>query len=175
MPCYPSLDSVVPILNFRGIDILKNDITAVLNQIFDLKFRTKRHFTMPPGPDYRIWADYVNSWAYEIQWFVNPRSEVISLRRSGLSKDTKRLPGKNLAVFIGVVISSLILTYNLTRDLSFILTSDKERIWNHFFASILPLIRSSKRFVWYLEMVLEIVSVYESPFSLYWLDFLDYL
>ena len=165
MPCYPSLDSVVPILNFRGIDILKNDITAVLNQIFDLKFRTKRHFTMPPGPDYRIWADYVNSWAYEIQWFVNPRSEVISLRRSGLSKDTKRLPGKNLAVFIGVVISSLILSYNLTRDLSFILTSDKERIISFYFSIIATVIGSSLRFVLSLEIVLEIVSVCGSAFS----------
>ena len=76
------------------------------------------------------------SQANEIQWFFNPVSEVISLRRSGLSKDTKRLPGKNLAVFIGVVISSLILSYNLTRDLSFILTSDKERIIDFYFLCI---------------------------------------
>ena len=73
------------------------------------------------------------------------------------------------------MVSSLILSYNLTRDLSFILTSDKERIDDCFFSSIYPVIRSSKRFVWYLEMVLEIVTVCESPFFLYWLDFLDYL
>ena len=38
-------------INYRGIDILKNDVTAILNQIFDLKYRTKRHSTMPPGTD----------------------------------------------------------------------------------------------------------------------------
>ena len=44
-------------LNFRGIDILKNDVAAILSQIFDLKLRDKRHSTMPPGTDYRI-QDY---------------------------------------------------------------------------------------------------------------------
>ena len=38
-----------------------------------------------------------------------------------------------------------------------------------------PAISSSKRFILHLEIVLEIVSVCGSPFSLYWLDFLDYL
>ena len=49
--------------------------------------------------------------------------EVISLRTSG-----KRLPGKTLAVYIGAVIAVLVLSYNLTKDLSFILISDKEGI-----------------------------------------------
>ena len=43
-------------LNYRGIDILKNDVAAILSKIFDLKFRTKRHSTMPPGTGYRIKA-----------------------------------------------------------------------------------------------------------------------
>ena len=51
------------------------------------------------------------------------RLEVISLRTSG-----KRLPGKKLAVYIGAVIAVLVLSYNLTKDLSFILISDKEGI-----------------------------------------------
>ena len=45
------------VLNFRGIDILKNDVAAILSQIFDLKFRDKRHPTMPPGMDDRIQAE----------------------------------------------------------------------------------------------------------------------
>ena len=49
--------------------------------------------------------------------------EVISLRTSG-----KRLPGKKLAVYNGAVIAVLVLAYNLTKDLSFILFSDKEGI-----------------------------------------------
>ena len=49
--------------------------------------------------------------------------EVIALRTSG-----KRLPGKMLAVYIGAVIAVLVLLYNLTKDLSFILISDKEGI-----------------------------------------------
>ena len=58
-PLYsPALNLVVPFLNFRGIDILKNDVTAILNQIFDLKFQTKRHFTMPPGSELQILANF---------------------------------------------------------------------------------------------------------------------
>ena len=73
------------------------------------------------------------------------------------------------------MISSLILSYNLTRDLSFILTSDKERIISFYFSNISQVTGSSLRFVWYLEIVLEIASVCGSLFSLFWLDFLDYL
>ena len=51
--------------------------------------------------------------------------EVISLKTSG-----KRLPGKKLAIYVGVVIAVLILLYNLSRDLSFILVSDKEGVFN---------------------------------------------
>ena len=37
---------------FRGMDILKNDVTAILGQIFDMKLlENKRHFTMTPGLD----------------------------------------------------------------------------------------------------------------------------
>ena len=51
------------------------------------------------------------------------KPEVISLRTSG-----KRLPGKKLAVYNGAVIAVLVLAYNLTKDFSFILISDKEGI-----------------------------------------------
>ena len=37
---------------FRGMDILKNDVTAILGQIFDMDLlENKRHFTMTPGLD----------------------------------------------------------------------------------------------------------------------------
>ena len=66
--------------------------------------------------------------------------EVISLRTS-----KKTLPGKKLAIYIGVVIAVLILSYNLTKDLPFILVYDKEGvlklIWNH---SLKPIIYSFK-------------------------------
>ena len=52
-------------------------------------------------------------------WFIR-KSEVISLRTAG-----KRLPGKKLAVYIGAVVAVLVLSYNLIKDLSFILISDK--------------------------------------------------
>ena len=51
------------------------------------------------------------------------KPEVISLRTSG-----KRLPGKKLAVYNGAVIAVLLLAYNLIKDFSFILISDKEGI-----------------------------------------------
>ena len=53
-----------------------------------------------------------------------PKSVVISLRTSG-----KRLPGKKLAIYVGVVIAVLVLSYNLTRNLSFIVVSDKEGVF----------------------------------------------
>ena len=53
------------------------------------------------------------------------KSEVISLKTSG-----KRMPGKKLAIYVGVVIAVLVLGYNLTKDLPFILVSDKEGVFN---------------------------------------------
>ena len=53
------------------------------------------------------------------------KSEVISLQTSG-----KRLPGKELAIYVGVVIAVLVLAYSLTKDLSFILVCDKEGVFN---------------------------------------------
>ena len=55
---------------------------------------------------------------------LSKKPEVISLRTSG-----KRLPGKKLAVYNGAVIAVLVLAYNLAKDLSFILISDKEGIF----------------------------------------------
>ena len=82
--------------------------------------------------------------------------EVISLRTSG-----KRLPGKTLAVYIGAVIAVLVLSYNLARDLPFILISDKEGIiftlsFQHFMDSINVFLERS---VLSSEMVLPIVSI----------------
>ena len=54
---------------------------------------------------------------------LSKKPEVISLRTSG-----KLLPGKKLAVYLGAVIAVFVLSYNLTKDLSFILISDKEGI-----------------------------------------------
>ena len=51
------------------------------------------------------------------------KSEVVSLKTSG-----KILPGKKLAIYVGVVIAVLVLSFNLTRNLSFILVSDKEGV-----------------------------------------------
>ena len=59
------------------------------------------------------------------QTFFIQKLEIIALRTSG-----KRLPGKKLAIYVGVVIAVLVLSYNLTKDLSFILISDKEGILN---------------------------------------------
>ena len=53
------------------------------------------------------------------------KSEVISLKTSG-----KRMPGKKLAIYVGVVIAVLVLGYNLTKDLPFILVADKEGVFN---------------------------------------------
>ena len=40
---------------FRGMDILKNDVTANLGQIFDAKLEeNKRHSTMTPGLDKKV-------------------------------------------------------------------------------------------------------------------------
>ena len=37
------------------MDILKNDVSAILGQIFDMKLKeNKRHSTMAPGLDTRI-------------------------------------------------------------------------------------------------------------------------
>ena len=55
--------------------------------------------------------------------FFIQKSEVISLRTS-----RKTLPGRKLAIYIGCVIAVLVLSYNLTKDLSFILVSNKEEI-----------------------------------------------
>ena len=53
---------------------------------------------------------------------------MISLRTSG-----KRLPGKKQAIYIGSVIAVLVLSYNLTKDFSFILVADKEEVFNYKF------------------------------------------
>ena len=101
------------------MDILKDDVTAILGQISDMKLKNnKRLSTMTPGLDKNSL-----SIRFSHDSLFIPKSEVITLRTSG-----KRLPGKKLAVYTGTVIALLVLSYNLTRDLSFILISDKEGI-----------------------------------------------
>ena len=40
---------------FRGMDILKNDVTAILGRIFDMKSkRNERHSAMTPGSDKKL-------------------------------------------------------------------------------------------------------------------------
>ena len=56
--------------------------------------------------------------------------ETSSIGNIGKKTSGKRLPGKKLAIYIGVVFAVLVLAYNLTKDLSFILVSDKEGILN---------------------------------------------
>ena len=50
-------------------------------------------------------------------------TDVIALRTGG-----KRRPGKELAIYIGVVIAILVISYELRKDIAFILICDKD--WN---------------------------------------------
>ena len=79
---------------FRGVDILKSDVKAILGQIGNSSsVKTKRQ--------------------------ASP--EVIPLRTA-----VKRLPGRKLAIYVGVVITALILLFNLSIDQIFILKCDKD-------------------------------------------------
>ena len=78
----------------RGVDILKNDVKAILGQISNSSsIKTKRH--------------------------ASP--EVIPLRTA-----LKIVPGRKLAIYVGVVITALILLFNLSIDQIFILKCDKD-------------------------------------------------
>ena len=63
------------------MDILKNDVTAILGQIFDMKLQeNKRHSTMTPGLDkngYHFYIIYIRF------------SESKNLRKISLSKNQK--------------------------------------------------------------------------------------
>ena len=49
---------------FRGMDILKNDVSAILRQIFNLNlYQNKRHSTMAPGTDLPTYNFLVWDWA----------------------------------------------------------------------------------------------------------------
>ena len=113
------------------MDILKNDVIAILNEKINSKLpRNGQSSTFPTGPDEQICSP-TSHWYHRT--LIKPQlwrkfvhsSEVISLKTSG-----KILPGKKLAIYVGVVISVLVLSFNLTRNLSFILVSDKEGIFN---------------------------------------------
>ena len=81
--------------------------------------------------------------------------EVIPLRTSG-----KRLPGKEIAIYFGIVIAVLVLSYNLSKDFSFILVSDKEEVFNLISVlksfAILTINWFFSRSALYLEIVLAI-------------------
>ena len=89
-------------LFFRGVDILKNDVKAIIDQIS-------------------------NSSSIETKEDTPPM--VIPLRTA-----LKIIPGKKLAIYIGVVITLLMLMYNLSIDKTFILKCDKD--WIDLFFSI---------------------------------------
>ena len=79
---------------FRGVDILKSDVKAILGQIS-------------------------NSSSIQTKRAASP--EVIPLRTA-----VKRLPGRKLAIYVGVVITALILLFNLSIDQIFILKCEKD-------------------------------------------------
>ena len=116
-----------------GMDILKNDVIAILSEkVNSISTRNGRSSTFQPGPDkqYKKFLNFPKQGTLlKLQFWKKfiRKSEVISLKTSG-----KRLPGKKLAIYVGVVIAVLVLAYNLTKDLSFILVSDKEGVFNSF-------------------------------------------
>ena len=112
-----------------GMIILKNDVIAILSEKINSKLaRNGQSPTFPPGPDKQIslptshW--HISKTSNLEKIWSSKKSEVISLRTSG-----KRLPGKKLAIYVAVVISVLVLSFNLTRNLSFIVVSDKEGVF----------------------------------------------
>ena len=45
---------------FRGMDILKDDVIAILGKIFDMKLQeNKRHSTMTPGLDKQNYNTFI--------------------------------------------------------------------------------------------------------------------
>ena len=45
---------------FRGMDILKNDVQAILGQIFEMKLKENKRFsTMTPGLDKKVKNFYI--------------------------------------------------------------------------------------------------------------------
>ena len=120
---------------FSGMDILKNDVIYILSEKQNSKSERNRQFTKFPGPDKQISKHElgVRVFNYNLrilslgeskEVFIQ-KSEIISLRTS-----KKTLPGRKLAIYIGCVIAVLVLSYNLTKDLSFILVSNKEGVFN---------------------------------------------
>ena len=107
----------------RGVDILRNDVDAILEQIINSNFiKNARHLTLPPGQYPRTIATVLNTLRLKVRLRI-PTSDVIALRTGG-----KRRPGKELAIYIGVVVAILVISYELRKDISFILICDKD--WN---------------------------------------------
>ena len=92
--------------HFSGVDILKNDVNAIL-------------------------LDIANFTSIEI----SQRNSKISVKVTSLRTGEKKRPGRNLAIYTGVVIAVLIMSYNLTKDILFIFMCNKA--WKfRFFKSI---------------------------------------
>ena len=112
------------------MNILKNDVNAILSKkVNSISTRNGKSSTFPPGPYKQCEVCDLSSRGLtlpcEFSVLFIHKSEVISLKTSG-----KRLPGKKLAIYVGVVLAVLVLAYNLTKDLSFILVCDKEGDFN---------------------------------------------
>ena len=83
---------------FRGIDILRNDVDAILNQIIKSNFlKNKRHETEPPETESMINSDF-NAWSsFNVTLFSDTHTLKIQFEYSslGVAKDgnIKRAPG----------------------------------------------------------------------------------
>ena len=117
------------------MDILKNDVISILSEKQNSKSERNRQYTKFPVPDKQISKHELGLRAFNYilrilsfgeskQVFIQ-KSEIVSLRTS-----KKTLPGRKLAIYIGCVIAILILSYNLTKNLSFILVSHKKGVFN---------------------------------------------
>ena len=84
--------------HLSGVDILKNDVNAVLLEISNVS---------------------------SIE--ISQQNTNMSIKVTSLRTGEKRLPGRNLAIYIGVVIAVLIMSYNLTKDILFIFMCNK--VW----------------------------------------------
>ena len=55
---------------------------------------------------------------------LTPPKEIIALRTA-----KKRQPGKKIAIYIGIVMAILVISYNLIKDISFVIICDKDYEW----------------------------------------------
>ena len=136
----------------RGVDILRNDVDAILEQVINSNFiKNARHSTFQPGQYQRAIA---TMWItdYDLKCLLIPSSDVIALRTG-----VKRRPGKELTIYIGVVVAILVISYELRKDISFILICDKD--WN-----ISKIFCQSDK-LWYFQISLKICILFGIGFG----------